>query len=644
MSSTPPAPRSWLTNQSVKNVRVRMALVAAVALTALGGVATPAVADATPSPGATVSASAPAHAKDAFVMGIKADIDSLNPYVGLLVPAFDAYALMYDYLTDGSPQDMTPVPSLAEKWETSADGLTWTFHLRKGVKWSDGKDLTSADVKFSYERVLVPDSTENGQYGSSFSNVTKVEAPDADTFVIHTSEPNASLLAATMAGGVPVVPKHIWENIKDVGSYANDGSDGKPVVGSGPFQLVEAKKGQYYRFKANPGYWNGAPHISELTMVFFQNEETMVQALEKGEIDFISALTAKAFNALKTKSDPTITLNQGPSQYVYELGLNTGAATVDNTPIGDGHPALKDVKVRQAIEYAIDKQTLVDKTLLGAAKVAYGENSPLNSAWYWDPPAAMKRTFAPDKARQLLDEAGYKAGADGVRVGPDGKALTFRLFARSEATESQDQARYIQEWLKEIGIKADVQVVSNDALTDLIGKGKYDMFLWDWWWGPDPEGLLSVFTCSQRSTKDGDAISGGWSDSFYCNPEFENLYKQHVAEMDPAKRKVIVDKALENLYVNAVYATLYYDQTLQAYRNDRFTGFVPQPASGGSMVAQIGTWSYRAIKPYTAPAAAPEDSGGSRTVLIIAGAVVLLLAVGGAVFAMRRRSTADDRE
>src|SRR5258706_2232117 len=129
---------------------------------------------------------------------------------------------------------MSVVPSLASSWEPSPDGLTWTFHLRPGVKWSDGKDLTADDVVYSYERVLAADSVENGQYGSSLGTVTKVEATDPTTVVFHTSEPSATLLGSTMTNGVPIVPKHIWSSVTEdaVGTFANDGTDGKAVVGS----------------------------------------------------------------------------------------------------------------------------------------------------------------------------------------------------------------------------------------------------------------------------------------------------------------------------------------------------------------------------------------------------------------------------
>ena len=377
-------------------------------------------------------------------------------------------------------------------------------------------------------------------------------------------------------------------------------------------------------------------------MVIYQSEETMVQALKKGDIDFAQDLTAKAYNALKASPDKNITLNTGASIYTYEIGFNNGAATTDNKPIGNGNAALKNVSVRQAIDYAIDKQTIVDKVLLGAGQAAYGEMNPLYASWFWEPTGDEKRTFNPDKAKALLDQAGYKMGSSGVRQGPDGKDLTLRLFARSENQDSQDEAQYIQEWLKDIGIKVNVSVMSEDALTDAIGKGNYDMFQWDWGFGPDPDSTLSVFTCDSRSTEDAGAISAGWSDSFYCNPEFEQLYKQQQSVVDPAQRKPVVDSALKNLYDNAMYSTLYYGKTLEAYRNDRFTGFVAQPSSGGAMVSQIGTWSYRSIKPYTG--AVKKESSNTGLYLGIAGGVVLVLLVAGVIVATRRRTTADDRE
>jgi peptide/nickel transport system substrate-binding protein len=631
MSSTPRGGR-----------RLRRALVAGFAAAAACALmATPAVADPSSSPStpADGAASAPAHTASTFVIGLKQDIDSLNPYDGVLASAFDAYQMMYDYLTDVSPKDMTPVPSLATSWETSADGKTWTFHIRHGVKWSDGQDLTADDVVFSYERVLAPDSTENGQYGSGLENVTKVTAADPYTVVFTTSAPSATLLASTQSGGVPIVPKHIWSSISEskVADFAND----QNPVGSGPFRMVEARKGQFYRFLANKTYWNGAPHVNEIDFRIYAGEETMTEALKKGDIDFAEDLSSNAYAGLKGENNPDIALNHGPSTYTYELGFNNGAATVDNKPIGDGNPALKNVLVRQAIDYAIDKQTIVNKVLLGYGTPAYGEISTLYPIWHWEATGAEKRTFDPNKAKALLDQAGYPMGPNGVRVGPNGKPLALRLFGRADSPESKTEVQYIKEWLTGIGIKISDQIMSEDALTDIIGKGNYDLFQWDWGFGPDPDATLSVFACDARSTEDKGAISAGWSDSYYCNPQFEALYKQQKSIINEQQRRTVVQAAVKNLYDNAVYSVLYYGDTLEAYRSDRFTGFVKQPTTGGPVSSQLGTWSYRSITPVTGQKPAKSKF---PMILGVAGGAVLLVIIGGVVMVTRRRSTADERE
>jgi len=193
MSRTPVTDGAGLTDQSasrresrVPSLRRRLAAAAALLVAALTALAIPAPAaaeDATPS----------APTKVTFVLGIKQDIDSLNPYVGVVASAYEAYQLMYDYLINSSDKDFSPVPGLAERWETSTDGKTWTYHIRKGVKWSDGKDLTAKDVAYSFQR-SIDGETENGQYGNYVSLITKVSATDDYTVVIETSAPSPSML------------------------------------------------------------------------------------------------------------------------------------------------------------------------------------------------------------------------------------------------------------------------------------------------------------------------------------------------------------------------------------------------------------------------------------------------------------------
>ena len=606
----------------------RLVLALTAALVALVLPSAPALAEDAPTPATS------GRAKTSFVLGIKQDIDSLNPYVGVVASAYEAYQLMYDYLTGSSDKDFSPVPGLAERWETSADGKTWTFHIRKGVKWSDGQDLTARDVVYTFQRAI-DGETENGQYGNYVSNLTKVSATDDYTVVMETSAPSPSMLRLL----VPILPEHTWKDVDGdaVGTFANDN---KPV-GSGPFNLVEAKKGQFYRFTANKGYWAGAPKIDELTVRIYADDQAMAQALKNREIDMVNDISAPVFESLQNQ--PGIVTSDSKYSGFSELAFNTGAATVDGKAIGDGHPALKDKGVRVAIDHAVDRNTLVDKVLRNHGTPATGVIPPLYANWHWNPGNAA-RAFDLAKANQLLDAAGYAKGGDGVRAGPDGRKLEFRLFGRESSETSKRNVEYIRDWLRDIGITVTVSIMSEDQLTAVVGEGKFDMFEWGWVVEPDPDFQLSVFSCGQRSTEDGGEISAGWSDSFYCDQTYDALYEQQKTILDSAQRANVIKQAQQHLYDNAVYSMLYYYTNFEAYRSDRFTGFVPQPSDGGSLVFQYGTYSYRNIAPVTERPAEGNSLGAIVLVAAVAGGLIALAGIGVVLFSRRRRTTADERE
>ncbi len=626
MSSTPPAPKSWLTNQSARRPWARLAVAASAALALLGVAAAPAVADGTPTPAAS------ARSKTSFVIGVKQDIDSLNPYVGVVASAFESYQLMYDYLTTSAAKDFAPEPWLAEKWETSADGKTWTFHIRKGVKWSDGVDLTAKDVAYTFQRAK-DDETANGQYSSYVDNITKITATDDHTVVMEVEKPSPIMLRLA----VPILPEHVWSKVsaKDAATFAND----KDVVGSGPFQLAEAKKGQFYRFTANKQHFSGAPSIDELIFTVFADDTALAQALRQGEIDMAQDLPAAIADTLVGQAG--ITVNDAKYYGFNEIGYNLGAATVDGKAIGDGHPALKDKQVRLAIDHAIDRKTLVTKVLNGHGSPATGVIPPIYADLHWNPGSA-ERAFDLAKANSILDAAGYAKGADGIRA-KDGKALKFRLFGRDSSEYSKQSTEYVRSWLKEIGIEATVSIMSEDNLTAVLGKGEFDLFEWGWVVEPDPDFQLSVMTCEQRSYEEDGEIAAGWSDSFYCSEAFDKLYAEQQTMIDPAKRAEKVKEAQKLLYDDVAYSLTYYYNQSEAYRSDRFTGFAPQPAEGGILAFQYGTHSYRSIKPVTAQAG-EQDPGSGSVVLWVVGGVVLVLLIGGAVVVLKRRSNADDRE
>jgi peptide/nickel transport system substrate-binding protein len=583
-----------------------------------------------------------------FTVGITQDIDSLNPFTGIVASAYEVYQLVYDTLTSYGQEDFSAQPSLAQSWETSEDGLTWTYTIRSGVTWSDGEPLTAADVAYSFNRV------RNGKYertnwGNYVANVTSVEAPDDTTVVMTVRKPTPVMLHPSL----PILPKHVWEEIdgKEVSDYRNEpGPDG--IVGSGPFVLTEYRKGQFIRLRANQDYWGGAPKVDELVFRVFNNQDSMAQALKRGEIDFADSLEANIFDALEG-SDGIETV---PAEYsgFNEIAFNYGAALDDGTPIGDGHPALKDRDVRLAIAHAIDREALVDRVLGGYGSPGTSVIPPIYADLHYDP-AGSTYAFDLAEAERILDDAGYERGPDGVRTMPDGdRKLSFRLHGRSNSQGSQRTVQFVQGWLEEIGIEVKPKIVSEDALYEVIGNGTFDLFEWGWVVEPDPDYQMSTFTCANRSYKDGGTVYANLSDSFYCNEEYDRLYAQQAEQIDPAERAETVKAMQQMLYEDIPYVVTYYYDNLEAYRSDRFDGFKPQPAPDGSLLFQYGVYSYLSIdRPRQAAAGGGGGSGGTGSsddglgtgaVAGIVGGTAVVLVAAGLLVARSRRSPSDEVE
>ena len=242
-------------------------------------------------PVATEQPAGQAADKVTFTVAFNSDVDSLNPFLGVEATSYEMWALTYDYLVGYSMKDMSPEPALAKSWDTSADGLTWTFHVRDGVKWSDGKPLTASDVAFTYNRVLAG-GIEASNWSSYLNEVTKVTAPDdADRGAQARRSPTRCCRCCRSRSCPSTCGRTSRE--KEMKSYAAEPEDGKPVVGSGPFRLVEGTAGgSTFRFEKNPDYWDGAPHVDEVVYRVYKSNDPAVQALIKGEVDFVHDITA----------------------------------------------------------------------------------------------------------------------------------------------------------------------------------------------------------------------------------------------------------------------------------------------------------------------------------------------------------------
>jgi peptide/nickel transport system substrate-binding protein len=561
--------------------------------------------------------------KVTLTVGIIQDLDTPNVTAGFLVSSYELWNLQYATLTDKAADDFATIPGLAESWEASDGGLTYTYTLREGLKWSDGEPLTAEDIAYTINR------SRDEEWINHSATTANLDATVIDdrTVKITSSVPDPKLPIMD----VYIVPKHIWESLSadDVTTY--DALDG---VGSGPFTLKEWKSGQGWTMVANPNYWQGRPAVDEVVFRVFTNPDAMVAALEKGEIDAAHSVPSSSFERLQGEDDiEAVFGNQGG---LTELAMNGMAGG-----IGDGHPALLDLNVRHAIHRAIDKDVLFDRVILGLGRKGLTLSVSPDPEWQPEIPEAEQYTYDPEAAKKLLDDGGYvDTNGDGIREMPGGgQELVFRYAERSESENSAAIRELITGWLEAIGIGTTVSVYDDTQLTDVIASGKYDLFSWGWTPFVDPDPMLSYFTCDQVTY---DAEEVGYNDANWCSEEYDALYEQQNQELDHAKRVDIVHQMLRLFYDESTYVVLFEDADLQAYRTDRFSGWLRQPAETGPVLFSNTSPTYFNLKPIDGGG---DDGGGLGTgalIGIIAGGV-LVLGVGASL-AIRSRRTREDRE
>ncbi|MDP9463011.1 MAG: ABC transporter substrate-binding protein, partial [Actinomycetota bacterium] len=407
-----------------------------------------------------------------FTVGQLQDIDSLNVTVGVLVIDYEVWNLIWPSLTSMAAKDFSAEPGMAESWTSSGDGLTWTYKMRTDMRWSDGEPMTADDVKYTIDRA---NEEEWNSHISITANLT-AEVVDDSTLEITTSVPDPRLPLL----GVYVIPKHIYEKISadDMPNYAAEDK-----IGGGPFMLDEVQT-EFTRLVRNPNWFGKKPAMDEVIFRFYADSNAQFQALKSGEIDALDGVPEQSYATIKEGDNITgIAGNQGAFS---ELSMNSGCSS---SP-GDGHPALLDKLVRQAINYAIDRDLLVEKTLAGHGTPGTAIVPSADPSWDLKVADDKRYTYAPDKANALLDEAGWiDSNGDGVRD-KDGTELSLRFFDRSEGDGGQN-TDFLTGWLKDVGIATDVTTMDDDTLTAVIGQNEFDLFTWGWVPFVDPDAELS---------------------------------------------------------------------------------------------------------------------------------------------------------
>ena len=593
-------------------------------------------------------------------VGTAADLDSMNPWNTALSIGFEVFTLNYDMLVNFG-QELQPVPGFAESWsrKDEADGtFTWTFKIHPGMKWSDGKPATAEDARWTFQFALDGIASQ-GYVGAGYidpdltnAGVTSVEAPDETTLVIHNTDPSDRILQMY----IPILPKHIWDGqtIDSVNTFGNDA----PVVGSGPYQAVEWQTGQFIRFQRNPNYWGTQGAEDQVVIQTFKSPDTMVQALKSGELDYAIGVNAAQFDDLKTQ--PNIAVVNGVTNGWTMLNFNCYDKDIPNG--GASTKALRDPKFRDALGYAIDKQLLIDRVLGGYGEPGTTQVPPFQSKWHVEPDHL--RTFDIELAKQKLTDAGYPLDGSGQRLDKEGKPISLRLYLPTDSSTYPKMAEFIKGWFDQLGIKVSTSVYDEGTLLALElppteeapkNTADWDMIIWSWTGYADPNPLLQIFTTG---------LIGSTSDSMYSNPTYDELYDQQAVAKSDAERHTIMAQMQNIFYNDAPYHILTYDDTLVAYRTDKFGGWTNQPANGTPLFG-YGSFGYPLLTEATAaasptpagstepgssagPSASPAPGGSSSdsgSVVPILGAVAIVgIVVGGLIVVRGRRRSGDDDE
>jgi len=544
--------------------------------------------------------------------------DNLNPFIGYTLVSYHIYWENYDRLVRYDPDTMEPVPGIAESWDISDDAKTWTFHIRQGVKWQDGEDLTARDVAFTFNYVI-----KNGPNAFTIytNHIAKVTATDDYTVVFECSEPRGTLLQMW----VPILPEHIWGKISPEDAQ-NSFANKPPVIGSGPFQVVEWKRDSYVKMKAWKGYWGGAPKIDEMMMHFYTNKDTLAADLDLGVIDMTNQIGTAQFSKYESKEGFEAHKAVHDRFDCMEINCYKGKSL--------GNPVLLDPSFRQALAWAIDNEKIAKIPYMGYALPgtsllpAEFWKAPLD--YHWEPPSDVVRSFDPEKAKQILDEAGYTdTDGDGIRE-YKGKPIELRLWGDPEVPSDSITGKLIADWLKDVGIKIDLSMMEYGAQLDRIFNYVGDVFTPDWdlgltYWGGDydPGFLLSVYT--------GDQIEN-WNDTGWSDPEYDQLYKDQDATLDPQERLDMIYRMQEIFYDQVPAIPYTYSRDLEVYNTDRWEGWVQMPGGNGSVA---NMWSYLNVQPKQG--ATQTDSGANTGVIIGVVAAVGVIGVIAAVLIARRR-------
>jgi peptide/nickel transport system substrate-binding protein len=501
-------------------------------------------------------------------IGTSSGLISPNPFVGFNQDDYSMWMYIYPSLVqyDTSHSPYNYMGSLADKWEQAPDGLTTTFHIVSGAKWSDGQPLDASDVVFTFDMILKYANGPTGNWAGSVKFLKSITAPDPNTVVAKYDKPSGTSLFDL--GLTPILPPQVWQKYdtgdgKGIKTFPNEPENDQPLVSGGPFEMTKYAKNDIALLQRNPNWYGKPAKIDGFGLQFYRDEDAMVTALKTGQLDAINEIPPTSVQTLQSA---------GMKVFVGQA-LSMRDFIINSDPNKTEHRELLDPQVREAMEYAIDRNAIVNTAWLGYATpgstIIPAGNATQGQQWH--DPAAQPLPFNIDKANQILDGLGFKMGSDGVRIA-DGHPMDYEVIFPQDEQGAGDRAfQIIQHGFSQIGIKLEQKSLDDSATWNAMycggscGYQNFDLAMWDWFPAADPDFILNVLTCAQW---------GNWNDTGYCNKEYDKLYAKQKSTVDPAARAKIVYQMQELAYNDRPYIILTYDKRLDAWDQQHWTGFV----------------------------------------------------------------------
>jgi peptide/nickel transport system substrate-binding protein len=449
----------------------------------------------------------------ALIIVDPADPTTLNPALTTAVTASVVTSKMFNALI-GHDWNGNPIPDLARSWSVADNGLSMRFDLVRNAQWHDGKPLTSADVKFTYEEAILK---YHPLGKTALAALESVQTPDPYTVVFRLKFPAPALMSVIGLYAGSILPKHLYEGTDVTKNPHND----RPV-GSGPFMFKEWVKGSHIALERNPRYFkSGKPYLDRIVFRIIPDASARVLAFEAGEVDYLPyfATPLHEVGRLRAMKDTELVLAPGFSA-IYNFWFNLRKAPFN------------DLRVRQAIAHGLDKQVIFEKAAFGIGKAATG---PIASATKWAYNASVP-TYPRDvvRANRLLDEAGLKRGADGMR-------FKMAILTDTGSPVGPQMADIIRDQLREIGIDAEARRLDSSTLWDkMFVQWDFDTAIQEIATGPDPAIGVSRLYVSSNIRKVPFTNGAG-----YSNPEVDALFEQGAREPNAAKRAAIYRKVQE---------------------------------------------------------------------------------------------------